>query len=512
MENLTTNLLQSTIEVQDFSKSAVQCFLEAAYSGDIKKLSSENFRDVNKMGHVFEVDWLVEKCGKYFEHLTETVTLEDYVSQEFVFQEAVFMWRRLKKRNFVDLVVKKFSSLLCCTGEFVTRYLRDISSCPTASLDVIIEMVGKEEDILIRVVVNQLENNRSVIDPNTRYILERLKFMSCQAAHRSLYRELIEKLEGVENPSKEDFKLIVRILKCCSNALFEKTEKTEALSLRVVPNLFHDIGELLEINDLDTLTTLLVESPIVTNSCIFYDAVYSWLDQKSENLSTPFVTIPDTLVNKFSDIMTSRGWSPLPREYIDVRTKKYKCFGGLTDKIVKNVNMITDSQYSRILSISEYTVDELFGRDHDIKFNFKKHPTKKCSKEGECGFILRVTAASGKQDSSFNIQLVIDPDLYPDDLHFHKESSSWIENCHFCLDITKSGGYDYIYKDKPVTWNTRPCRDGTNKYWCWGVYWFFSEPWLYSLGEGQSPPGYIHTWGRYYGSTARIRPVVYLFG
>ena len=55
IENLTTNLFQSTIEVQDFSKDAVQCFLEASYSGDGKKISRSNFREVNKMGHVFDV-------------------------------------------------------------------------------------------------------------------------------------------------------------------------------------------------------------------------------------------------------------------------------------------------------------------------------------------------------------------------------------------------------------------------------------------------------------------------
>ena len=165
---------------------------------------------------------------------------------------------------------------------------------------------------------------------------------------------------------------------------------------------------------------------------------------------------------------------------------------------------VTDNQYSRILSICENTADELFGRDHDIKFKFKLDSTTNCGKEGECGFILRVTAASGKQDSSFNIQLVTDPDLYPDDIHYHKESSNLIENCHLSLDITRSDGY--YYKDLPVTWDSKACRDGTNKYWCWGEHWFFSK------GEGQTPPGYRYTWGWVHGSTAKIRPVSYLFG
>ena len=159
IENLTTTLFQSRIEVEDFSKCAVQCFLEASYSGDIKKISQSNFRDVNKMGHVFDVVWIVDRCYRYFESLTEAVKLNNHTDQLFVFEEAMFVLNQLKKRNFVKLVINKFTSLASCTQNFVTNYLSDIPSCPTTSLDVIMEMIGKEEHILIRVLVKHLENS-----------------------------------------------------------------------------------------------------------------------------------------------------------------------------------------------------------------------------------------------------------------------------------------------------------------------------------------------------------------
>ena len=193
INNLTTDLFQSNIEVQDFSKDAVQCFLEASYSGDIKKISMSNFRDVNKMGHVFDVKWLVDGCYKYFESLTEDVNLHNYTHQLFVFEEAMFVFCKLKKRAFVDLVIKKFTSLTSCAQNFVTNHLSDLSSCPTTSLDVIIEMTCKEEHVLIRVLVDHMEKNGGVIDSNTQYILERLMFSSCQAVDKLLHRELIEK-------------------------------------------------------------------------------------------------------------------------------------------------------------------------------------------------------------------------------------------------------------------------------------------------------------------------------
>ena len=493
IEDLTTNLFQSTIEVQDFSKDAVQCFLEASYSGDVKKISRSNFREVNKMGHVFDVAWIVDRCYKYFKSLTETVNVNNYTEQVFVFEEAMSMFTKLKKRNFVELVVKKFTSLTTCTEQFVPKYLSEISSCSTTTLDVIIEMTGKEEYILIQVLVNHLENNNCVIDPNTRYILENVTFSSCEAAHKPLYLELIEKLESIDSPSKEDFKLIVGLLKRFYSASSQSQELEVVKKAGSAPYLFHNFQQLQDIDDLETLATFLEESPLVTSSYSFYDAVFCWLFYKFDvHSNDPFVTITNQFVTKFSDIMKSRGWDPLPREYICIDTdyKNYSpVFGDFTAKILKNGHMVTEdkSSYNRIVSASEYTPDALFSRNHDIKFQYKQSEFA-CYREGHCGFILRVTAASGELDDSFNIQLVTDPDLYLDDLHFHEETSSVIGDFHLALDIKSSGNY---HKDTPITWYGKPCKDATSRYWCWGANM------LFAFSEGGHPPSDYFNYIRY---------------
>ena len=340
-----------------------------------------------------------------------------------------------------------------------------------ASVTFKIEMTGKEEYILIQVLVNHLENNNCIIDPNTRYILEKLTFKSRQPAHKPLYLELMKKLESIDSPSKEDFKLIVRLLTRSCGASSECQEVVKKAGS--VPYLFHNFQQLQDIDDLETLATFLEESPLITNSYIFYDAVMCWLYDKSDApTNNPFVTITNQFVTKFSDIRTSRGWDPLPREYIDINYKNNRAYGDFTAKILKNVHMVTENKrsYNRIASISKYTPNELFSIGHDIKFHFKQDKFD-CKKEGHCGFILRVTAASGEQDDSFNIQLVTDPDLYPDDLHFHEESSSVIGDFHLVLDLLADS---YYRKDTSITWYGKPCRDKTNKFWYWGVNMFYN--------------------------------------
>ena len=377
IEKLTTSLFQSTIEVRDFSKSAVQCFLEASYSGDIRKISKSNFRDVNKMAHVFDVAWIVDRCYRYFKSLTEAVKMKNYTDQLYLFEEAMFMFTKLNKRNLLDLVIKKLNSLTSGTNNFITNYLIDVSSCPTPALDVIIDLAGEKENILIEVLITHLENNKCAIDFNTQYILERLTFGFCQANQKMLYQEFLDKLESIENVSQEDLKLIFRILKRYSNALFKNiTVVTKA----AVPNLFLDFQPLLDINDLDSLARFLIGSPIVTNSFIFYDAVFCWLFVKGDMVNeNPFVTIPDSFIRKFSDTVKSRCWTPLPHKYINVAEKRSALFGGLTPQILKNENIVTVDHYYRVVSISKYTPDEMFGRNHDIKFEFKQDAITNCN-------------------------------------------------------------------------------------------------------------------------------------
>ena len=452
IKRLTIEDGRSTVDVQDFPRNTMRCFLESTYSGELKIISKLIFRDMNKLAHSFQVTWLVDACFDHFQSLTEAVKVNNFDDQRFVFEEAMFILNRWKKQNYLETVIKKFTSLVSYTEYFATHYLADISSRSAQSLDLIMEMTKDQEHILVKVIINNLETEKQSLNQNSRHVLEKLDFTSCPKNHASLYRKLFERLENMESPSVEDFKVIVRIMRQSNKVL------NEMESYVSVPNLFHDFLLLQDIDNLDEVAILLSEPFLLSNSYVFYDSVYAWLCEKYFVNNTLQVSITDSFIKKFDDLKTKRGWKPLSREY--VQNTSCKLAESLRDKILQNSNLITSDNYYRAPSNLEYTPDELFGRDHDIIFRLEKDPTKNCSKERECGFILRVTAASGKQDSSFNIELVIDPELYPDDVHYHEESSTLIENCHLSLDITSSA--DNYYKDMPGTWNSKPCRDGTN--------------------------------------------------
>ena len=92
IKKITLELYQTEIEVNKFSKSVVQCFLEASYSGTLKDISKLNFRDLNKIAHVFEVNWLIQKCFEYFQELTESVREDNFDEQLFFLMRPCIFW------------------------------------------------------------------------------------------------------------------------------------------------------------------------------------------------------------------------------------------------------------------------------------------------------------------------------------------------------------------------------------------------------------------------------------
>ena len=109
--HLFLELQQSVLEMEDFVGEAVKSFLGALYSGEIQ-LVRHLFRDVNKLCHVFKVEWLSGRCWDYFTGLVGGVSVHtDYQTLLFLFEEARFCMRVMKCDKFVDLVVQKICGL-----------------------------------------------------------------------------------------------------------------------------------------------------------------------------------------------------------------------------------------------------------------------------------------------------------------------------------------------------------------------------------------------------------------
>ena len=474
IKRITTEFFQDSIEVREFSKDAVKCFVEASYSGVLKNVSRMNFRCLNKMAHEFEIYWLMDKCFEYFTELTEAVKEDNFDDQLYIFDEAMFILDKLKKTSFIDVVVKKLKS---CGKYFATGYLSDVSLCTRKNLEKVVEMVEEQEHILLEILVEHFENNKNLIDENCRYILEKLQFTDHQLAkYRPLYERLLEKLKAIENPSTADFRLIIQIVQqiykpsCTGHFQYavshhkdmesrqidatqiesrlvksrqiestqiesRQTSAVQTARFATIPNdsLLQEFEQMRGIETVNELSGFLKNSPKVSNSYIFFDALCTWLRDLANHAIIPTQELTLS-VQIFAHHLSKSKWKPLAREYVE------RCHGSglhmelLRREVLQNPRLVTNDQYDCIRSLTDYTAWELFGRNHDITFRFRQEANTDCIRKGDCGFILAVTAAVGQSDNSFKIQLVTDPDEYPEDVHFHRESVI-ATNIHFSLEM-----------------------------------------------------------------------------
>ena len=95
VEHLTTDLLQTSLDVEDFGAGAVQRFVECLYTGELEGADRDNFRDINKLAIVFQVSWLVDRCVGFFKEQVSKVCGSEYNDILFLVEEARFVMTTL---------------------------------------------------------------------------------------------------------------------------------------------------------------------------------------------------------------------------------------------------------------------------------------------------------------------------------------------------------------------------------------------------------------------------------
>ena len=485
----------------------MQCFVGACYSGDIgERLDKGNFRDVNKMAHVFEVTWLASRCEEFFKKTTAELRYENYDYEEilYIFEEAMFMLTAIKKKDFVDVILENSLSQMTYSMFFVPRYLTDLAQCGKAHLDIIIEMCQEWNNVLITSLINHLKCKPELeMDENTRHVIKRINIKKCFENHRPLMNELFAIMEKIKNPSSEDFALILEILKLSSQTLAVVKQ-----DFTPIPNLFLEFSMLVKYQNLDQIYSEFITSRWA-NIFILFDAVYSWIfDFFPPNEKESSDQLFQKIENIFLKLKQWHTWTPIPHDYlqkiVDIGEEGSGRTLKMTQMLLKNTELVTtdSKKYDRLSSTVDFRVEDFFEQGRDIYFVYDNKRSN-CYRRGKCGVVARVTPAPTYSEQSFDIKLVINSDLYPNNIHLHEELVIG-QTCHFTFDIINQGDTDRCH-DGVISWCGKPFRDRSKRYWCWGTHKFFMEKDKIILDKNK------FLWSVFWncGRDARIRPVIY---
>ena len=105
IEQLISTLEITSLDVNDFEELAVRCFVDCVYSGGIDFMEMRLFRDVNKMAHIYEVKWLVERCEGYFTECLSKSVHPKFDEILLLVKNAWYAHEVLKKKSLWKLIM-----------------------------------------------------------------------------------------------------------------------------------------------------------------------------------------------------------------------------------------------------------------------------------------------------------------------------------------------------------------------------------------------------------------------
>lgn len=476
IDDLTSSLHLLSLEADDFSRDAVDCFVEAAYTGEAEAVNLKNFRDVNKMSRVFQVGWLVAKCKEYFvSHLDKLSGKSNFSTFSFVVEESLYLVSALKNHEFFDLVVRKMSSISAWKRSYFSRrYLHDLSSCNFQQIDICLKILSPE---LIYVIVKLLlshltgKSNKS-FDQNSRYILNKIDIRNCFLTHPDLGEQLFSVLENFENYSTEDSRLFLSLLKQKCTSTVKNCETTEIKD--ITPLSFPLFNRISNDSDLDGVLQYLVESKTINNMYLLFDLVWSYLfERRNVNFDL------NLIVDKMIAIKEANGWKSLEFSYVShirMPCSNTSTFVNIVLKSGRIVSKSDSSESSKSTVLGEYSgsqfVNEIFTKDREFEFypSGEKCIDKKC--------ILGISSVKDNKPDSFSMNVKLsDPSL----------------TAHLVLEWLSPKLNDW--RILPISWCSRPLRYtpylNCEERWIWGYLIFRKD-----ISKNELIPD-LFPWSRY---------------
>ena len=454
IDDLTTNLHLTSLEAEDFTREAVDCFIEASYTGEIEAVTVGNFRDVNKMSRVFDVSWLVARCEKYFvSYLDKLDSESSYPDILFAVEEAVYLLSTVKKRDFLELVVKKIITISAATRDsFIKQYLSDFANSSCFKIDACIAIVKTDVHVLVEVLIFHIEQNgNKSLDQSSRYLLRNIDMTFCFNKKSEVHAKLFSVLEDLTDTTTDDFKLFVFLHK-------QNTSKQIEMVKCLVPVLkLGSFNKYLSMEQyFEEVFDLLAAREDISNLYSFIDGLWCRLD------NIRCYQLPSNILQKIINIKEQRGWGKVNRNYV-VNLETDSHTSDFMDMVTKCDQLVCGDKGDSSTPIFEYScedfVKEIFCKNK-ITFKFRIPGQMYTDQE----FVLYFTAMKGDEPDSFDMQW----GLLDDTTDSHVNS---LPDLHFALERWKDNKWNIL----PLIWCGKPTCDETKTFCNWGYIKFHDE-------------------------------------
>ena len=453
IDHMTTTLHMTSVDMLEFSKTAVEVFVDAAYSGKADEINKEVFREINKMATVFEMKWLAEKCFVFFRQLVDAIGEPLYKELFFWFEEAGFVLQNLKLIDYIIVIDEKLK-IMGYKQQFIEKYLGNPENLSTEKLDMVIALAGKEVNCIVNTVVHQLSEQFKAQGPGLpkpfKYLLENANLCLCKQNEKALFDRLFDFLRCLpDEHMRWTFDLYRK--SCEGNVSVLDVTRTDRSRENSTSQ-----NHLLPCHDLDLTMTLeqLVNWLSVSEKCtsllMALEAFATWRQYHIHEVRELTSDVLFRLDEKLKNIAKKRRWSLLSSQL-----KRFMfCFGywnGRCNVLVSKFGLtpfICDENDTTLIVINNINCCSgpcyALSKESKLLFHFKHPAASTCNRLSDCGFILKTVRSEGVL---WKVKLCTEEEDYKDEmLHFHEEVR--VDKMHFCF--TSDNGSDSYHV--PLSW------------------------------------------------------------
>ncbi|KAL5249446.1 hypothetical protein ACHWQZ_G018338 [Mnemiopsis leidyi] len=206
IDRLTSELHQSSLEMDDFTAGAVNCFVDSIYTGDVGTLQKQIFEDVNKMSHVFEVSWLTKRCLKFYKSDVLNFTNNSYKEVLFACEIASRAHYNLKQTRYVTCFVKNLMSRDISKTMFLQRYMANFSELSRRQIEMSLSVSGSESIEIMRIIISHITavlKNKD-LDKNSLHLLQNFNTQKFRLENPSYFRDVASLLLEISEVSECD--------------------------------------------------------------------------------------------------------------------------------------------------------------------------------------------------------------------------------------------------------------------------------------------------------------------
>ena len=463
IDDLISRLDITSLDVQDFGAPAVGCFVESMYSGELEKCDKSNFRDLHKMGYVFNVSWFTERCLEYFTEHVDMLTGRCYEDVLFVVEEARFVEETQKKDNFTSLVEDKLNTMRNRKSMFLKRYSNDLSNISISQLKIVVKLAGSDVGILVNILVRHLKNTGATSFVETsRFLFESIDFECC-LANRRFHGITIELCGIFMEKFSQDFKSAITLL--ISKRLAEVNSDDDKIQYPVLVDV--PVKEFL-CYDIDACLEFLSSLEEISNIHHLFDALYTWMHLWNEtDHNTAIKLEPEDVLEEIINIKEDRCWNKASVQYLEpLDGFDYVGTSRLQQVFLDCEELSGNDNHWYLSSDEQFTIENILTENLKITLVCEEKISS-CKKKTNCAIMMQTIPINSKEDvTTFSLKVLEEREVKDNDkVHFHDVKEAQ-QSVSFILRLSSGNKMVFVF---PIPFNINPSWSG---FWHWGFLSF----------------------------------------